>query len=74
MDSEKLSHAIRLHDEIVLLKDILSAANNQPDLILSFPSSKDKQTFIIENEALVYEILKLIRDQKERLEEVFKEI
>lgn len=74
MDSERLSHAIRLHDEIVLLKDILSAASNQPTLSFSFLSSGNDRIFTLKSEQLIDDVLGVIRATKENLEEVFKEI
>ena len=73
MNSEKLSHAINLHDEIVLLKDILSAAENQPYLNLVFLDSK-KPNFSIRDVDLVDDIFRVIKAKKENLEEVFKEL
>lgn len=74
MNSERLSHAIRLHDEMVLLKDILSAAKNQPTLSFSFLSSGNDRIFTIKSEQLIDDILGVIRATKENLKEVFKEL
>ena len=76
MNNEKLDHAIEVHDEMAVLDDILSAANNQPYLEFSFfySATGKNHTYTIKNEALIYEVLKLIRDQKERLEKVFQEL
>ena len=74
MDNEKLDHAVDLHDEIVLLKDILFAAEGQPTLSFSFLSSGNDRIFTLKSEQLIDDILGVIRATKENLEEAFKEI
>ena len=74
MDDQKMNRAIKLHDEIVLLRDILKAADMQPYLtfyFLSIPGRVD-DNFTIKNEALVYEILRIIQDRKADLEKEYE--
>ena len=71
MNETQLNRGIELHSEIKDLKYILEAMNQQPDICIHLHKNLGED-ISIKNKALVYEILKLIRDQKERSEKVFK--
>lgn len=76
MTEQDMDRGIALHKEIRLLNGLLKAADMQPYLDFSFTSTPGRidETFTIRDEDLTYHILKLIKEQKERLEKEFKEI
>lgn len=74
MNNEKLDHVIELHDEILVLDDILEAAENQPylEFLFSTPSGINEHTYTVKNEALVHQILCDITQRKMKLEAEFE--
>lgn len=75
MNSEKLGNAINIYDEIVLLNDLLKAANSQPYLDFHFivvPGKSQTTYFVVKNEELVCDILNVIKVRKAELEKEFE--
>ncbi len=68
MTDAQIVEAIKLHDEIMLLSDIINYSANQPEVTFSFQSGTSKS---IMDEDLTYEILHLIKDFKVKLEHEF---
>ena len=73
MDSEKLNQAIDLDTEIVELRDILNAIGEEPYLCFHFTGTSrgTSDNFIIKEEKLVCDILRLIGDRRCKLEKEF---
>ena len=73
MTEESLNRGLVLRDEIKVLKYVLEAMEQQPDLCVHFHKNLGED-ISLKNEELVCDILRLIRTTKEDLEKEFEEL